>query len=310
LLEEEVAMEAMWEWGLEFIHTIQLARSPALDAFLKAITFIGDEECLIILFSLLLWCVEFAIGVRLAVAYLVSSYCSESIKGAFAHPRPARYEAAVQLFDPGEMPYGLPSNHAQAAVLLWGIVATRVRKAWVWGVAIVMMVLIGFSRVYLGVHFPTDVLAGWLLGAIFLAIYLALGPRFEVWLKEARLTAQLALATAVPLVLVLLYRTRATVTLMAALMGMGVGVSLVGRVAPFSPAGPLWQRAVRFLVGVIPLLAIYVGLKIGLSVVFPGEAEPLHTIVRFVRYVVLGLWAGLGAPWLFLRLRLASSEQA
>ena len=46
----------------------------------------------------------------------------------------------------------------------------------------------------------------------------------------------------------------------------------------------------------------------GLKVVFPGEGEPLYVAMRVVRYALVGLWAVLGAPWLFLRLRLASSE--
>lgn len=297
-------MEAIWEWGLAFIRAVQSMGGPVLDTVFKAITFIGEEEFLIVLVSLVFWCVDLTMGVRLAVAYLLSSYCSEVIKGLFAHPRPYEFDQSVKLFDPGEMAYGMPSNHSQAAVLLWGIVAARACRAWVWGLAIAMMVLIGFSRIYLGLHFPTDVLAGWALGAIFLAIYLGLGSRFEAWLKEARLTVQLTLAVAVPLALVLLYSNKATITLMAPLVGMGVGVALIRRVSPFSPAGPLWQRIVRFLVGAIPLVAIYVGLKL----VFPSEGEPLYSAMRFLRYALVGLWGGLGAPWLFRRLRLASSE--
>jgi membrane-associated phospholipid phosphatase len=295
-------MEPIWQWGLDLIRTIQSVHGPVLDAIFKAITLIGDEEFLVILFSLVYWCVNWPMGARLAIAYLLSSYCSEGLKELLAHPRPFHFDPSVQLHDPGAMEYGMPSNHSQASVFLWGIVTTRARRAWVWGLAVVMVILVGFSRVYLGVHFPTDVLAGWVLGAVFLAIYLWLGPRFEAWMKNAGLVVQLALAVAVPLALVLLHTTNATVLLMAALMGMGVGVALTRRLTPFSPAGPLWQRVVRFLVGVVPLVAIYVGLKL----VFPGEGEPLYAVTRFVRYMVVGLWGGLGAPWLFLKLRLAS----
>lgn len=91
---------------------------------------------------------------------------------------------------------------------------------------------------------------------------------------------------------------------MAALVGMGAGLVLSRRWVPFSADGPLWQRAVRFLVGAVGLLVFYFGLK----VVFPGEGEPLYVAMRVVRYALVGLWAVLGAPWLFLRLRLASSE--
>jgi len=58
---------------------------------------------------------------------------------------------------------------------------------------------------------------------------------------------------------------------------------------------------VRFLIGAIGLLGLY----LGLSYIFPGEGEPLYAVMRFVRYTLVGLWVGLGAPWLFLKLRLA-----
>jgi hypothetical protein len=62
------------------------------------------------------------------------------------------------------------------------------------------------------------------------------------------------------------------------------------------------QRVGRFVVGAIGLVVLYAGLK----VVLPGEGEPFYFLLRVVRYTLVGLWAGFGAPWLFLRLRLAS----
>jgi len=294
-------MEAIWQWGLDLIRTIQLVHGPALDAVFRAITFMGNEEFFLILLPLIFWCVDFAVGVRLAFVYLLSVYANTGLKYLFAHPRPFELDPTVQLYDAEG--YGLPSGHSQSAVVVWGTIATGFRKAWLWVVAILLMVLIGFSRVYLGVHFPTDVLSGWAVGAVFLAAYLALEPRFTAWLKRAGLAVQLALAVAVPLALLLLHHTRDTGSSMAVLMGMGVGVVLSRRIVPFSADGPLWQRAVRLLVGAIVLLILYLGLKL----VFPAEGEPLYFVMRVVRYALVGLWAALGAPWMFRKLRLTSS---
>jgi len=293
-------METIWQWGLDLIRTVQLVHGPVLDTIFKAITFLGEEEFFMILLPLILWCVDFAVGARLAFAFLLSPYVNVVLKDLFAHPRPFELDPAVKRHDIGG--YGLPSGHSQSAVVLWGTIAAEFHKRWLWVVAILLMVLIGFSRIYLGVHFPTDVLGGWAVGAVLLALYLALEPRIEAWLKAASLTVQLALAVAVPLVLMLLYPAKDTASTMAVMMGMGVGVALVRRVAPFSAAGPLWQRVVRFLVGMIGLFAIYLGLKF----IFPGEGESLYFVMRVVRYALVGLWAALGAPWLFRRLRLAS----
>jgi hypothetical protein len=114
---------------------------------------------------------------------------------------------------------------------------------------------------------------------------------------------QLVLAVVVPLALLLLHPTKDTGSSMAVLMGMGAGVALTRRMVPFRADGPLWQRAVRFLVGVVGLLILYVGL----TLVFPAEGASLYFVMRVVRYALVGLWAGLGAPWVFRKLRLASN---
>ncbi|MBU0704777.1 MAG: phosphatase PAP2 family protein [Chloroflexi bacterium] len=294
-------MDAIWQWGIDLIHTIQLVHGPALDGVFKTITFLGEEEFFLILLPLVFWCVDFALGARLAFAFLLSTYVNTGIKDIFAHPRPFELDPTVKLHEASG--YGLPSGHSQSSVVVWGTIAAGFRKTWLWVAALLLMVLIGFSRIYLGVHFPTDVLGGWTVGAIFLAAYLALQPRVEAWLKQAGLTVQLALAVAVPLSLLLLRPSDDNTSAMAVLMGMGAGIALLRQVASFSADGPLWQRGARFLVGAVGLLALYLGLKL----LFPGEGEAFYAVMRFVRYALVGLWAGLGAPWLFLKLRLASS---
>jgi hypothetical protein len=187
-------------------------------------------------------------------------------------------------------------------VVVWGTIAAGFRKTWIWIVAVVLMVLIGFSRIYLGVHFPTDVLGGWAVGAAFLLTFLALEPRVAGWLKKTGLGVQLALAVIVPMGLLLLHPTKGASSPMSALLGMSVGIVLLARTTSYSAAGELWQRGVRFLVGAVGLVVIY----FGLALAFPREGEFLYFPLRVVRYALVGLWVGLGAPWLFLRLRLAA----
>ena len=294
-------MEAVWQWGLDFIRTVQLIHGPVLDAFFKAVTTLGEEDFFMIVIPTIFWCVDYAEGARLAFVFLLSPYVNSVLKDAFADPRPFELDPTVQRRFSGAEGYGLPSGHAQNAVVLWGTMAICFRKAWLWAVAILLMVLIGFSRIYLGVHFPTDVLGGWVVGAVLLGIYVAVGSRIETWLKRLELRWQLVLAVVVPLAMLLLHPTASAATPAAVLMGMGVGIALMSRIAPFSAAGSAWQCFLRFLVGIVGVAIVYVGLRF----VFPGEGELLYFFLRVVRYVLVGLWAGLGAPWLFLQLRLA-----
>ena len=88
----------------------------------------------------------------------------------------------------------------------------------------------------------------------------------------------------------------------AALAGMAVGFVLERRWVGFSVRGRLGLRILRLLVGLIGIALFWAGLKI----VFTGlEPAPLF---RFIRYALVGLWAGFGAPWVFLRLKLAVTE--
>jgi membrane-associated phospholipid phosphatase len=297
-------METIWQAGIDLIQAVQVVHGPVLDAVFKAITFMGEEEFFLVLLPLIFWCVDSAAGARLVVVFLLSAYLNTGLKDVFQHPRPFDIDPTVKLHEVGG--YGLPSGHSQSAVVVWGTMALQFRKRWLWIVAILLMVLIGFSRIYLGVHFPTDVLAGWAVGAVVLALYLAWGPRIEAGLRRAGLARQLVVAVVVPLALMLVHPTKDITSSMAVLMGLGVGMALGRRVAPYTTAGSSGQRALRFLVGVVGVLVLY----LGLSLLFPSEGEPLYLVLRAVRYASIGLWAALGAPWLFLRLGLASSKSA
>jgi membrane-associated phospholipid phosphatase len=295
-------MEGVWEWGLELIRAVQSIHGPALDAIFKAITFLGEEDFFIILLPVFLWCVDFAFGTRMAFFFLFSAIVNSGVKDLFAQPRPFDLDPTVKLHEIEG--YGLPSGHSQSAVVVWGAIASYMRKRWAWAVAVLLMVLIGFSRVYLGVHFPTDVLAGWTLGAVLLVGYILLAPRIEAWLKKMSLAVRLALVVVIPLVLVLLVPSNDSLSAMGVFMGAGVGIVLTGQWVPFDAGGSLWQRVVRLLLGAVVLLA----LRFGLKAIFPDEGEALYALLRFVRYALVGLWAGLGAPWLFVKLRLSPTE--
>lgn len=86
------------------------------------------------------------------------------------------------------------------------------------------------------------------------------------------------------------------------MLGMGVGLALERRYVRFGTEGGIWQRVARFLLGILVAL----GLRFGLKVVFEG-AEP-EGVFRVLRYAIIGLWVTLGAPWAFVKLRLAKVE--
>jgi len=173
--------------------------------------------------------------------------------------------------------------------------------------------VVGISRVYLGVHYPSSVIGGWLLGAIYLWLFLLLVPRVERWLAGQPLSLKLALAIVLPVAGLLLHRAdlrglypapdAATVTGM--LLGMSVGFLLEPRWIGFRVDGPWWQRLLRVVMGLIVVAVFWQGPKLFLPESMPHS---LAIAARFVRYAASGLAAILLVPWLAVRTRLAGCD--
>jgi membrane-associated phospholipid phosphatase len=316
--KEEKNMDGWLLWGTRIIQSLQAFGNPVLDTLFKGITFVGDEKFALLVVPFLYWALDKALALRMGFLYLGSAYVNTVLKAVFAVPRPSA--TAVRVIAPAEG-YSFPSGHAQTTTTVWGYLATQVRKAWFWAVTTVLIVLVGLSRVYLGVHYPQDVIVGTVIGLVLVAVYNWLLGSYAGRIRsrtsrhsaknaerssgergtEYRLSlpAKLALAFAVPLLLLALHAEPDTGSSMGTLLGLGVGVTLEGEWVRFSSAGPWSKRIVRFLAGLIVLLGLYFGLKAVL---------PEGLLFRVVRYALIGLWASLGAPWMFLRLGLAHRE--
>ena len=198
----------------------------------------------------------------------------------------------------------MPSGHAQYTMTIWLALALAVKRRWFWVLAVALSLIIGFSRVVLGAHFPEQVAVGWLLGAAIFGLYVAIHPQLEATLARLGIPAQLGLAVGLPLILVLLHPVPDVIAASAVLMGLGLGLVAAPWAGAWTPEGTWSQRLLRYLIGIVVLLGLY----FGLSVVLPGEGEALYVPLRFLRYALLGLWITLGAPWLFSRLHLAPAR--
>jgi membrane-associated phospholipid phosphatase len=290
------------DWGLALIRRLQLFRSPGLDLLMRGFTFLGNESFFLLLFPFLYWCLDSRLGLRLAVAYSLSGYLNFVLKQALAQPRPADLSPGIALVEASG--FGLPSGHAQGAVVLWGLLALHGgARRWLWAPAAALMLAVGLSRVYLGVHFPTDVLAGWAVGALVLGaaawvLRRAALPRLSelpwwAWLLAASLLAGVALP---------LQPEKDAVTMVAALWGFVAGHVLRRRFFPGGEEGSPIRRLLRLPVGLALLLALYLGLQ----ALFPGEGRALYLPLRFTRYALAGAWTALGAPLLFRWIGLGS----
>jgi undecaprenyl-diphosphatase len=296
-------MESIPDWGISVVIWFQQF-SPALDLPFKAFTFLGDQPFFMLLLPLIYWCLNRRLGARLSILFLLSSYLNAVAKVLAGQPRPYQVDPRVlSLYKASGG--GFPSGHTQNAVVVWGYLASHFRRIGLWTLAGCLMLLIPLSRVYLGVHFPTDLLGGYLLGVALLLLYLRLEPVVEAWLAQKGLGWQIFAAILVPLLLVLLFpgHGKQGIIIDATLMGMGVGLAIERRWVRFESGGLWWKRLLRFLIGVPVLFTLWLGLRSGFDGLEPEQ------VYRFIRYALMGLWSALGAPWLFVRLKLADRAQ-
>jgi len=83
-------------------------------------------------------------------------------------------------------------------------------------------------------------------------------------------------------------------------LGLGLGVLLLNKTGKFSHEGKVWQLVLRYLVGIIGVLLLY----LGLGSIFPDDISLVSYALRFFRYFLIGLWISYGAPMIFSWLKL------
>lgn len=156
-------------------------RSPELSALLaplQGITELGSTRAVLIV-AVLTLALALAIGPWLrgvagALTMVLVSVLNSSLKLAIARERPELLEPIIQ-----ERGFSFPSGHAALGMVAYGILAVvigrsrlpRAVRAGLIGALLLLVLLIGLSRVWLGFHYPTDVLAGWIAGAVIVLLY-------------------------------------------------------------------------------------------------------------------------------------------
>ncbi len=270
--------------------------SPALDSVFKAINFLQTEEFFLLALPIVWWCIDKRIGASLAILFLSSDYFVRLLKGLTALPRPYQLDPRVRPLDP-QTDTSFPSAGTMATLVFWGYLATQFRRRALWVWAIIAIVLVALARVYLGAHYPTDVIASIIIGAIILALVLS-GNVIERIVSAPR-TAQWIAAVAVPIVLAAIYLSAETAVGLGAMLGFGVGLLLEDQFVRFDPRGVWWKQILKLALG----LAIALGLRLAIKPLLP-----VGNLSDMVRYAVIGLWLGAGAPWAFVLARLANRQ--
>jgi len=321
-------MDALYQFGIRLIQSIQTL-SPALDSIMETGSFIGTPEFFLILVPFIYWSIDRRVGIRMMLVVFYFEFINASLKVLFHQPRPYWLGGVKQLSTEGT--YGLPSGHSGRTLALSGYLATQVKRNWFWAVAVLYILFVGFSRMYLGVHFPQDVLGGWLLAILSIWAVTKWEGAVRKWLVDKSLFTQIVLGFLDAMGMVLIgfiirfivagtpdpaewspYNADARTvthffTIAGAVFGAYAGYALMRQYARFNPKGDWTKRGIRYLFGILVLLVLFFGMDIAFTAIATDEST-LGYILRFIRYGSAIFWVTFLAPWVFLKIKLAEPE--
>lgn len=305
-------LQALNDASVPFLVWLQGWRTGGLDVLMTMMSWLGREYFYLLLFPFLYWCISKRWGTLAALGLSGSLYMGEYIKWLYKLPRPPS-PPVVKLW--AENSPGFVSTHAAPSVGVWGTLAWLVRRRWFTVLAVVIAFLIGSSRLYLGVHYPADVLGGWLVGLVMMVVVVKGLPRLASSLRTWSVWAQTGGVLALALILLLIFPSNwegqrpaeSGILNVAVLAGFLWGLIWDTHQLHFQAGGPWSRRLQRFVLGMILLLAAYIGLDLLFTPLSQGSYL-LSQSLRFVRYTAVGFVVPGLAPWLFLRLHLAEKE--
>ena len=293
---------------MEFLYILEKIRDPFFDKLFLALTTLGEETAFLVIGLIIFWCVSKRLGYYLMSVGFLGTITSQAMKIACKVPRPWVKDPGFTILEEAREAasgYSFPSGHTQTAVGTFGAVVRTSRNTAVRWICIVLAVLVGFSRMYVGVHTPADVLVG---AAISLVFIFALHPL--MFGKKDRTFPVLIALSIISLIYLIIMECvsfpadtdahnlesamKNAYTLLGATVGLAVVYPLEKKYVNFQEAAPWWGQLVKVLLGLGIVLGVKEGLRTPLEWVFGG-----HLAARAVRYFLIVMVAGLLWPMTF-----------
>ncbi|MFQ5833766.1 MAG: phosphatase PAP2 family protein [Candidatus Thorarchaeota archaeon] len=229
-----------------------------------------------------------------SVVMTVSLFSNYWLKYAIANPRPPNTPPNNYWYEGVEATnFSTPSGHAHNSATFYGWISAKVKTWWMLFVSIIVVLLIGFSRVYLGVHYLGDVLLGWGIGIVTVLVIFQIERPFTSFASQYKSEYLWLALSAFAFLLVLIssflpYPPADNFGAYGGLvMGLGVAVPLEQKYVGFETGSAIkvTHMAVRVVVGLVLVL----GLMLGLSGLLPTTQIWLRTL-RYFLVVLVGVF--------------------
>ena len=274
---------------LDILRAIQSIGNPSLDVLFQLITILGEQTIIVVIMVSIYWSYDKVLGEYIVYSSLTGVLVNNSIKDIFKMQRPIGEDGIRSLRVETATGYSFPSGHTQQATTFYGTLFMYTKKKWLYILSIIVITLVGFSRMYLGVHYPKDVLFGVIFGVLTIIITNYLFKRINNKLLLYTITFIVFLPA------LTFARSSDFIKGLGTFLGFIIGVFIERRYVNFSVEGTRFNKIVRVLLGILILMILITILKI----VFPKIL-----FFDFIRYMIISIY-GIGLyPALFKRLKL------
>lgn len=289
----------MFGFEVEFLKWLEGLRTNFLNTVFEGITMLG-EETLIILLVVALW---FAVDKKLAQQVFFVTATSLSVNGIIKNfakvPRPFAKGISCVRLDTATG-YSFPSGHTQGFATWSSFFATKFRKTWFTILVGVLIALVAISRLYLGAHYPSDVIVAVALGV-------GISGLGNFLFEKVQDVKKLYLGTLLILTPFIVYFLFVADPLFADLFktfGMVGGMVAVSyldeKTEPLSYDVVWWKKLVRIVVGVV----LAVALKEVIKLVNVFDVMQISLLIDALRYFIVVMAVGYLCPLLFKKIKL------
>ena len=299
------------EFLMDMLRAIAEIRNPVFDLFFSVITRLGEEVFFLAAAIFFFWCVNKRQGYFVLITGLFGTVLNQGAKLLFRIPRPWVLDENFNIIESAREEatgYSFPSGHTQNVAGTYGSIAAFNPKKWKSIVCITIIILVSFSRMYLGVHTPLDVVVSLLIA---LALVLLLRPLFETEESFKRSMPWIVVGSVILSVIFLVYvlslsgvsfldahNYQSALKNACTLIGCTAGLVIVhfvdSKFINFQTEARWYAQLIKLALGLCGLLAIKSGLSAPLTALFGNEY-----VARAVRYFLVVVFAGAVWPLTF-----------